>query len=245
MEFAITPDPVLTHAPGGGKGEYDVTGFNPTWILVVKIQDGQLLGYHQTMFRADTHSDYTALSYDVESAAQLFDATERPQKAPAPDPPYSIADRQKIAKRFLQLYCSAYSPEGGSTRTEYIWLDEFCISDNILHDGRQIDAQRRVELGRTADIYRQASQVVVFCHEVECDHTTLTCPWGKRLWCFAEILHAKRVLQMTRVPWGNTLATRVTPYPGDRFREAMQTNAARGNKWHLCGSVTHDLLENC
>ncbi|KAJ7199959.1 hypothetical protein GGX14DRAFT_660914 [Mycena pura] len=43
----------------------------------------------------------------------------------------SLVDKQRISKYLLELYCSAYrpGPGGNPDRTEYVWLDEFCLSD--------------------------------------------------------------------------------------------------------------------
>ncbi|KAJ7611949.1 hypothetical protein DFH06DRAFT_155314 [Mycena polygramma] len=235
-EFSLAPDPVLVNPRGGGAAEYDVTGFNPTWILVVDIKDGQRKHYRQTKFEYTSHADYTALSYDFKSALLLLPEEERPAKAAPPNREYELRDRRKVAERLLDLYCTAERREGTPDRTEFVWLDEFCLHDLLLdeeNDGTEISQQRADEVGRLRDIFGNASQVAVFCHEVNCDHTGLACPWGKRLFTFAEILHAQRVLQLTRVPQEASVNAQVITYTGHRFREAMQTNAARGKRWHL------------
>jgi hypothetical protein len=234
LEYAMTPDAVLSNARGGGKGQYDVTGFQPSWVLEVKIQNGALQTFRQISFsEKDPEAGYTALSYPMQSAAVL--ATEAgfvPGPAPA-GREYTLADRRTISGFFLQLYCSAARREGNPDRTEYIWLDEFCLSDDHQQDDEAIAAQRSTELGRLADIFRGAIQVVVFCHEEICDHTGLSCIWGQRLFTIPEILHAKTVLRLTRWRYGKSLTAQISRKTGSEFREAMQTNAARGNKWHL------------
>ncbi|KAJ7126259.1 hypothetical protein C8R44DRAFT_618510, partial [Mycena epipterygia] len=125
-------------------------------------------------------------------------------------------------------------------RTEYIWLDEFCLSDHNIHDDQVISTQRSIELGRLADISRNARQVSVFCHEEDCDHTGLECIWGQRLFTIPEILHTPKVLRMTRKRNGEkALAPQIFPTSGRAFREKMQSNAARGNKWHLHAIFQH------
>jgi hypothetical protein len=234
LEYAMTPDAVLSDARGGGKGEYDVTGFQPSWVLEVKIQNGALHNVRQIPFsEKDLEAGYTALSYPMRSAAVL--ATEA-GFVPGPAPQgreYTLADRRTISGFFLQLYCSAARREGNPDRTEYIWLDEFCLSDNNDQDDEAIATQRSTELGRLADIFRGAIQVAVFCDEENCDHTGLSCIWGQRLFTIPEILHAKTVLRLTRWRQGKSLTAQISRKAGSEFREAMQTNAARGNKWHL------------
>ncbi|KAJ7882665.1 hypothetical protein B0H13DRAFT_1629389 [Mycena leptocephala] len=175
----------------------------------------------------------------MQSAAVL--ATEAgfvPGPAPA-GREYTLADRRTISGFFLQLYCSAARREGNPDRTEYIWLDEFCLSNDHQQDDEAIAAQRSTELGRLADIFRGAIQVVVFCHEEICDHTGLSCIWGQRLFTIPEILHAKTVLRLTRWRYGKSLTAQISRKTGSEFREAMQTNAARGNKWHLYAMFQH------
>ncbi|KAJ7206646.1 hypothetical protein GGX14DRAFT_330665, partial [Mycena pura] len=118
-------------------------------------------------------------------------------------------------------------------RTEYVWLDEFCLSDQQATSASDIESKRNQELGRMADIYRYATQVVVFCHQFGCDHTDLTCPWGNRIWTIAEVLHAETILRMTREHRNEKTTTCIFSTPGHVFREAIQTKAADGNQWHL------------
>ncbi|KAJ7226715.1 hypothetical protein GGX14DRAFT_347926 [Mycena pura] len=144
-----------------------------------------------------------------------------------------------MSEYFLRLYCSAQRREGNPDRTEYIWLDEFCLSDDHLNDDNAIATQRSVELGRLADIFRGATQTVVFCHKENCDHTQLACIWGQRLFTIAEILHAQSVLRLTRRRERKAIIAQIYEIPGRAFREAMQTHAARGNKWHLYAIFQH------
>ncbi|KAJ7666186.1 hypothetical protein DFH06DRAFT_984940 [Mycena polygramma] len=115
-------------------------------------------------------------------------------------------------------------------RTEFIWLDEWCLSDCRAEDD---EVQRSVELGRLADIFRRARQVTVFCHAEDCDHTTMECAWGRRLFTLPEILHAQTVWKLIRRSQGNTMTANIVIVTGHEFREAIQTNAAKENKWHL------------
>ncbi|KAF7369879.1 HET domain-containing protein [Mycena sanguinolenta] len=228
LEYATTPDSVLSNARGGGKGQYEVTGFQPTWVLQVTIQNGMLQAFHQIPFSDEVAEvGYTALSYPMKSAAVLAsEAGFVPGPPPEPGREYTLADRRRIAEYFLRLYCSATRRDGNLDRTEYIWLDEFCLSDletlsdDDAEDKKVIDKQRSAELGRLADVFRCAVQVVVFCHEPNCDHTTLRCIWGQRLFTIPEILHAETVLRLTR-------------------RETMQKHACEGNRWHLNAIYQH------
>ncbi|KAF7336165.1 HET domain-containing protein [Mycena venus] len=103
-----------------------------------------------------------------------------------------------------------------------------------VQPGRQAEhLERSKELGRLADIFRYAAKVVVFCAQLKCDHTSLNCPWGNRIWTIPEILHAQNVLRMTRKETDSGIVTTIFPMPGHVFREAVQTKAAFGNQWHL------------
>ncbi|KAJ7434303.1 hypothetical protein B0H11DRAFT_1667479, partial [Mycena galericulata] len=126
-------------------------------------------------------------------------------------------------------------PVGDDTRVEYVWLDEFCLADQNLWDEPAAQEQRDVEVGRLADIFRNAAQVVVFCHQEGCDHTGINCVWATRLFTLAEILYAQRVVQMTRENGQFRLFRR----DAREFREAMQTKAAEENKWHLYAIYQH------
>ncbi|KAJ6453134.1 hypothetical protein C8R45DRAFT_1039688 [Mycena sanguinolenta] len=165
---------------------------------------------------------------------------------PAPEGhSYSRPDRRSIAAYLLRLYCSATRRDGNPDRTEYIWLDEFCISDletlsdDVEKDREVIKAQRDAELGKLADVFRCAVQVAVFCHEPDCDHTTLSCIWGQRLYTISEILHVETVLRLTRRLQGDQVTARISKTTGRSFREAMQKHAAEGNRWHLNAIYQH------
>ncbi|THU93633.1 hypothetical protein K435DRAFT_571430, partial [Dendrothele bispora CBS 962.96] len=139
------------------------------------------------------------------------------------------------------------SPEGKKDqqvpqdRTEFIWLDEFCLSEDCegVKGNRNPDEEkqeRKEELGRLTDIFRGAHTVVVFCQDVDCDHTTFACQWGKRLFTLGEILHANEVQRMTRkiVPGkGQEIASFLYFESARSFRERMMHHAAQAGKWHL------------
>ncbi|KAJ7736686.1 hypothetical protein B0H16DRAFT_119115 [Mycena metata] len=239
VEFAMTPDPVLSNARGGGKGEYDVTGFQPSWMLEVIIRNGTFHSSRQIPFSEEVERvGYTALSYPMESAEVLAREHHFVYNFAPEGRKYSRADRRTISEYVLHLYCSARRHEGNPDRTEYIWLDEFCLSDEQAQDDQGITtAQRNDELGRLADIFRSAAQTVVFCDKENCDHTQLTCVWGKRLFTLPEILHAQTVLRLTRTPQGAEIFRTF----GHAFRETMQKDAARGQKWHLYAIFQHTI----
>ncbi|KAJ7754579.1 hypothetical protein B0H16DRAFT_1418338 [Mycena metata] len=153
---------------------------------------------------------------------------------------YTLSDRRTISEYFLQLYCSARRAHGNPDRTEFIWLDEFCLSDdNLPPDEDIVSAQRSTELSRLADIFRRAAHVVVFCHEENCDHTGLACIWGQRLFTIPEILHAQDVWQLTRRCEPNGMTAQLFPVPAHKFREKMKINAERGENWHLHAVLQH------
>ncbi|KAJ6500926.1 hypothetical protein C8R45DRAFT_820249, partial [Mycena sanguinolenta] len=63
LQYAVTPDAVLSTARGGGKGQYEVTGFQPTWVLEVAIRNGALYAFRQISFSNEVAEvGYTALS---------------------------------------------------------------------------------------------------------------------------------------------------------------------------------------
>ncbi|KAJ7753066.1 hypothetical protein DFH07DRAFT_702974, partial [Mycena maculata] len=125
-------------------------------------------------------------------------------------------------------------------RTEFIWLDEFCLADLRLPDKHpDVDKQRSTELGRLADIFRRAARVSVFCQYENCDHTGLQCPWGARLFTFPEILNAQNVLRITKKGEEGNMFWEMSETSGRAFREEMQTNAARGSRWHLYAIFQH------
>ncbi|KAJ7186259.1 hypothetical protein B0H12DRAFT_1040367 [Mycena haematopus] len=246
------PDAVLTRA-NNNRDLYEGTGFKPTWLLPMTARSGAALEYNSdfpTQVNSTDWADpkqpwppqYTALSYSMESAKEICNAAGLPLPLPPPDGSrrYSLAGRRKIANRFLQLYCEArlLSPDINPDSVEYIWLDEFCISSRNLDDDsekKQIDEQRRLELGRMADIYRYATDVVVFCHNENCDHTDLLkCVWSQRIWTIAEILNARSVITMTvtREHENQKFTARLHQQLAHVFREALQAKAAQANKWH-------------
>ncbi|KAJ7131166.1 hypothetical protein C8R44DRAFT_665016 [Mycena epipterygia] len=248
LEFANTHDSVLSNARGGGKGRYDVTGEKPSWLLKVTIKNGTL--HHARQIRFSEEFDpaqavkYTALSYPMQSAAVLFtEAGLRPSTPPpGDDRQYTLADRKNISAELLRLYCSANRSEGEGNpdRTEYIWLDEFCLSDDSVDgDDNVVNAQRSKELGRLADIFRGAVQVAVFCDKENCDHTDLKCIWGQRLFTIPEIIHAQAVLRLVRKRKGDNMVTWIFPISAPDFRQAMQRHAAQGNRWHLYAIFQH------
>ncbi|KAJ7611979.1 hypothetical protein DFH06DRAFT_1243813 [Mycena polygramma] len=240
LEYATTPDSVLSNARSGGKGQYDVTGFYPSWVLKITIMGGVLVDLRQVPF-SDEVADvgYTALSYPMESAAILATEDGFVPTPPPDDRPYTLDDRRTISKYFLELYCSAARSKGNPDRTEYVWLDEYCLSDAQVKDQDEIASQRSEELGRLGDVFRGAVQVVVFCHANNCDHTGLRCIWGQRLFTIPEILHARRVLRLIRRRQGDQIVAHISERSGGIHREAMQTHAAHENKWHLHAIFQH------
>ncbi|KAF7353368.1 hypothetical protein MSAN_01525400 [Mycena sanguinolenta] len=243
------PDAVLTRELNNINNLYEGSGFKPTWLLQMTARTGANLAYvsdFPTQVNSSDWADpdqpwpppYTALSYGMISAEELCTAAglELPAK---PNGRYTLPGRRQIASRYLQLYCEAQlsTPGVDPDKVEYIWLDEFCISSATLNDTtdkQEIKKQRR-ELGRMADIYRYAAEVVVFCHLENCDHTdVLNCVWSQRTWTIAEILNAQSVTAMivTRKPSAKFTA-RLYHQSGHVFREALQAKAAQANKWHL------------
>ncbi|KAF7342913.1 HET domain-containing protein [Mycena sanguinolenta] len=245
----IVPNAVLNREINNTNNLYEGSGFKPTWLLQVTARSGANLEYvsdFPTQVNSADWADpnqpwpppYTALSYGMISAEELCTAAGL-ELPPKPNGRYSFPGRRQIASRYLQLYCEAQlsTPGVDPDKVQYIWLDEFCISSATLNDDtdkQEIKKQRR-ELGRMADIYRYAAEVVVFCHTDNCDHTdVLNCVWSQRTWTIAEILNAQSVITMivTRKPSAKFTA-RLYRQSGHVFREALQSKAAQANKWHL------------
>ncbi|KAJ7753065.1 hypothetical protein DFH07DRAFT_744596, partial [Mycena maculata] len=68
VELASTPDAVLSNSRSGAQEKYDVTGFQPSWMLKVTIKGGILQNFHQIPYSEKVERvGYTALSYWVES----------------------------------------------------------------------------------------------------------------------------------------------------------------------------------
>ncbi|PBK66135.1 hypothetical protein ARMSODRAFT_370554 [Armillaria solidipes] len=240
FELMSTPDAVLTAAPGGGSGVYAPTGFTPQWLLMAEIVDGAIALVKQVRWsEVIRNKGYTTLSYPMDSAKVLFsEAGLKVQDRPTEKRAFSLRDRKYIAERLLIEYCSATRNAGN--RTEYIWLDEFCLSDERLPDDTP---ERSKELGRLPDIFRNASQVAVFCHTEGCDHSSISCVWGTRLFTVGEILHAASVIRLTRKrdqdDPSHPLITHAYREPARVFRERMQSKAALGNRWHLYSIMQH------
>ncbi|KAF8168838.1 hypothetical protein K438DRAFT_1615949 [Mycena galopus ATCC 62051] len=177
----------------------------------------------------------------MESAEVLFKEAGFVTESRAKGRKYTLTERRRISEQVLRQYCAAANGnrKGNTDRTEYVWLDEFCLSQEGAQDEDTIEQQRSVELGRLADIFGKASYVGVFCHELDCDHTGLSCIWGTRLFTLPEILHAQAVLRMTRKRVGEDIVTHIFPTPAPAFRSAMQTQAAHGDRWHLYAIFQH------
>ncbi|KAK7455876.1 hypothetical protein VKT23_010913 [Stygiomarasmius scandens] len=226
---------------------YETTNVQPHWMLEVQIRDGKYAAHRQINWTADGQNhEYSAISYGMRSAFVLFEEAGKQALDEKPEgKEWSLADRRRISEQLLIEFCSTArrgNHQVPPNRTEYIWLDEFCISENgeENHDDK-VRKERKEELGRMADIFRGAETVIVFCHILDCDHTTLDCPWGNRLFTLGEILHANSIGRMTRtVVEKNTKARTFLEFESARsFRERMMYYAAQARRWHL-----HSLLRN-
>ena len=244
-------------------GRYAVTGSKPTWLLEVKFKGTKIVSQEQLQYgeersrersRSENASNslgetasqrygpnpaYTAISYSMESAKALFDEAGS-QLDPQPDEEtrrYGLQNKRKISQALLNEYARARrSVDAEQDDIELIWLDEFCLSDPSVTNEEECNKQRNKELGKLADIFRRADQVVVFCHAVDCDHTGSDCLWGTRLFTMGEILHARIVHVMTR---NSRLESQITVFAGQDFRTDMQTCAAEARQWHLYNIMQH------
>lgn len=244
-------------------GKYAVTGSKPTWLLEVKFRGTKIVSVKQVQYgeengrsknasgllgMATSHRyrpnvTYTAISYSMESAKALFDEAgshlDHPEDTPEGKRLYSLKNRKKISQALLHEYARARrsnDPEQEQDDVELIWLDEFCLSDEHMTNEEECSKERSKELGKLADIFRRAEQVVVFCHAVDCNHTGTDCPWGRRLFTMGEILHARIVHVMTR---NSRLESRITVFAGQDFRTDMQACAAEAGMWHLYNIMQH------
>ena len=230
---ADTPEAVLFNAPGVGDDRYDIASLLPKWAIKLTIRNGTY-AVVQIPWTGDV-GEYTALSYSMESARQLFDLAGRQLQDPenVNGRKYSLRDRRSIAELMLIEYAVG-RPDG----VEYVWLDEFCLSDANQQNEKLAEEQRVEEVGRLADIFGAASQVCVFCHLPECSHTDPNCPWGTRIFTLAEILHAKTVLTITIK--GNVRGRRQRiEMVGEVFRAKMREQAERSGRWHLYAVMQH------
>ncbi|KAK0213953.1 hypothetical protein IW262DRAFT_1407651 [Armillaria fumosa] len=241
LSLSSTIKVVLTTAPGGGAGAYAPTGSNPRWLLRVQIVNGAMVRRQQVCWSEEVRNQgYTALSYPMDSACILFREAGLAVAAASPteNRRFMLSDRKCIAERLLIEYCAA-THEALGDRTEYVWLDEFCLSDGNQSDD---NPERAQELGRLADIFRNAVQVAVFCHDKDCDHTSTACIWGTRLSTIGEILHAAAVIRLTRQQeQDGSLRTYAYWETARAFREQMQAKAAHDNRWHLYAIMQHSI----
>jgi hypothetical protein len=86
----------------------------------------------------------------------------------------TLIGRQLFVREFLLDYMASKAETGAET-TEYIWMDEFCLSDKSVQDVDVLKEERQLELGWLADIFRAAQKVCVFCHVRDCKHVDLHC----------------------------------------------------------------------
>jgi hypothetical protein len=242
IEFADTPNALLYDAPAGGLGRYEATSYKPLWMLEVLFRNGEPPEYRQVPWSPRLHkNNYTAISYPMDSAFELFQEAGLLAYDPPPSPTkqWTLRDRKRISERVLFEYAKARERLGRPEGIEYVWLDEFCLNDEALMDEKVGKSLRQKELGRIPDIYRDAAQVCVFCHDVDCDHTGLACKWGSRIFTLGEILHTINVLVMTRRVVKGDFQSELVPVLASVFRRRMEGNAAEGRKWHLAAILQH------
>ncbi|KAF7762512.1 hypothetical protein Agabi119p4_9105 [Agaricus bisporus var. burnettii] len=252
------------------KGQYAVTGNKPRWLLEVEFRGTQIVSQRQVRYEWEREkrddlilkgspignslrkriqqSGYTAISYSMKSAEELFlesgcSLEPQPEIPPGGNRKYSLQNRQKLSQTLLDEYARARKTVNGKQDGfEFIWLDEFCLSDDGIQSEEEIGRQRDTEVGQLADIFRRARCVVVFCHVEDCSHSGIDCPWANRLFTMGEILYTPQVLQMTRTKEFNDqkrLSSYITIIPGSEFRSDMQACAAEAKQWHLYNILQH------
>ncbi|XP_006455277.1 hypothetical protein AGABI2DRAFT_138510 [Agaricus bisporus var. bisporus H97] len=251
-------------------GEYAVTGNKPRWLLEVEFRGTQIVSQRQVRYEWERgkgdvstpkgspngnslrkriqQSGYTAISYSMRSAEELFlesncSLDPQPDIQPGGNRKYSLRNRQIISQTLLDEYARARKTvDDKQDGFEFIWLDEFCLSDDAIQVEQEIGSHRDTEVGQLADIFRGARRVVVFCHVEDCNHTGINCPWANRLFTMGEILYTPQVLQMTRTKEFNDqkrLSSYITTIPGSEFRSDMQACAAEAKHWHLYNIMQH------
>ncbi|KAF7762046.1 hypothetical protein Agabi119p4_8639 [Agaricus bisporus var. burnettii] len=224
--------------------EYSVENLAPKWLLEVQFRDDVVVAQRQVSYdhvkRRIDETGYTAIGYAMKSAEHLFaESGSSLDPQPQYSSNYSLKNRRLISQSVLDEYAIART-SSSSDGLEYIWLEDFCLADERVTIEADAEVERSMELGKVADIFRSARRVVVFCHVNDCDHTNLNCPWANRLFTLAEIMHAQRILQMTRVTdEHNSFDTVLTSIAGQDFRTAMMSNAAKAKMWDLYNVMQH------
>lgn len=243
-ESACIPDAMLYESPGYGEpGKFEPMGHPPRWMLEVTFQGPEEPIIKQVDVEGNREimeAGYMAISYPMESAFELFKEVGLQTRDPQPNQNrrWSLRDQEQISRRVLYEFACARFHVGIPDSTEYIWLDELCLSPATLTDEGEVEKERMKELGRLADIFRNAKKVLVFCHSPGCKHTTLDCLWGQRVFTIAEILHAQHVITMTRYH-GEGSATELIEQDGRNFKSEMQREAAEGGQFHLSTILLH------
>lgn len=241
-EPVCTPDAILYKSPSDGQpGSFGTAGHYPRWMLKVTFRGLERPIFKQVPVNSEVvEAGYIAISYSMASAFWLFQEAGLHPKDPPPSKSrqWSLRDRKRISRRVLYEYAGARVREGIPDSTEYIWLDEFCLSSATLADEEEIEKEIMVEVGQLADIFRNAKKVIVFCHLFGCKHTTLDCPWGKRVFTIAEILHAQSVITMTRCSEENS-TEHLIEWDARNFKGQMQLEAAKGRQFHLSTILQH------
>ncbi|KIY46325.1 hypothetical protein FISHEDRAFT_47446, partial [Fistulina hepatica ATCC 64428] len=179
-------------------------------------------------------------------------ATARVLHSGSPDPPKdteeTYTDRRQISACLLWVYVSTAWAKG-RRGVQYIWLDEFCISDLVTENipDELVQKQRSDELSVLSDVFRHASAVCVCCHVPQCTHTSSRCPWTERIFTLSEVLHAASVEILTCVvspqdgvqgQWKWNLIERS---PSRTFHEKIKAEAEAEEKplWHLSAVMQH------
>lgn len=243
-EPICAPDAILYRSPGDGRaGEFEPMGYRPRWLLKVEFRGKKRPKFDQVPVEGNSEiaENYMAISYPMDSAFELFKEAgyQTKEQQPGQNRRWSLGDRRRISRQILRQYACARYHDGTATESaEYIWLDEFCLSPKGLEDEKEIKKERKKELGRLTDIFRNAKKVLVYCHTLGCGHTTLDCPWATRLFTLEEILRARQVITMTRHRERDPPVTLQHRDACD-FKNEMQREAAERGHFHLSTILLH------
>lgn len=243
LEKARPHKAVLSTAPGGGgSARFHPTGYRPTFLVRAWPKDNGEIGWEQIRNPLNHTIRYTAISYSFDGARPLCGLSDS-NNSSSTGRRYTLAERRYVAVAVLDLYARTLHPpmldrSTVPTWTEYVWIDELCLSEGPRVDhSKEHNEIRDKELGRLADIFSRADNVVVFCNKPECDHISLNCPWNGRLFTIPEIFGARKVTLMIKSQSGQF---RLDHQPGHHLRRGIQNSAElRNDALHLHAVMKH------
>ncbi|KAK0216877.1 hypothetical protein IW262DRAFT_1463806 [Armillaria fumosa] len=193
-------------------------------LLMIQIADGAIALVKQVRWLEEIRNEgYTALRYPMDSAKVLFSgAGLKVQDRPTEKRAFSLRDRKRTAERLLIEYRSA--TRDAVNRTEYIWLDEFYLSDERLPDNTPERSPSSAMKKAVNTALFRVFEVPIFSQPAR-----------------YYILHPSFVSRdrETRTIARVLLITHAYREPARVFRERMQSKVVFGNRWHLHSVMQH------